>query len=258
MLEIAGRRVAARVRRVLGWGILALLMYAGDTALGAVPERAVAARAMHVAPRPTPPRDPFAELLAVPASEPDAAKWRRASAEMQADIDELSACDADLDRCSPTARRFLAIVASGRELPGRARLGTVNRAINLAIQATSDTAQHGTADVWSSPLATFRSGKGDCEDYAIAKFAALMLAGVPAQHLRLVIVRKFRAGEAHAVLAAWLDDRWLVLDNRRFLLLEDHQVLAEYRPILAFALESRLTTYAHGEQRRTPSATRTR
>jgi predicted transglutaminase-like cysteine proteinase len=32
--------------------------------------------------------------------------------------------------------------------------------------------------VWSSPLATFRSGKGGCKDYAISKFAALLLVGV--------------------------------------------------------------------------------
>ena len=163
---------------------------------------------------------------------------------MQADLDVLAACEADRSTCSPTARDFLAIVKAGHEKQGRARLGVVNRAINLAIQATSDMVQHGAGDIWSSPLATFRSGKGDCEDYAIAKFAALLLAGVPAQDLRLVIVRNLKAHRAHAVLAAWLEDRWLVLDNRRFLLLEDREILMEYRPLLAFTLEPPVRTYA--------------
>ena len=37
----------------------------------------------------------------------------------------------------------------------------------------SDLAQYGEIDVWSSPLLTFTTGRGDCEDYAIAKFVAL-------------------------------------------------------------------------------------
>jgi len=86
-------------------------------------------------------------------------------------------------------------------------------------------AQHGVPDLWSSPLATFSSGKGDCEDYAIAKLAALLLAGIPARDLRLMLVRNVRSGEAHAVLAARLDDHWLILDNSGHLLLEDREVL---------------------------------
>jgi predicted transglutaminase-like cysteine proteinase len=78
----------------------------------------------------------------------------------------------------PTARRSLGIVEPGREKQGRAQPGIVNRANNLALQATSDVVQHSAVGVWSSPLATFRSGKGDCKDYATSNFAALLLAGV--------------------------------------------------------------------------------
>ena len=78
------------------------------------------------------------------------------------------------DRCaSPAALKFLAIVDAARLREGRARLGEVNRAINLAIRPVSDLAQYGQVDVWSSPLATLTRGGGDCEDYAIAKFVAL-------------------------------------------------------------------------------------
>ena len=154
----------------------------------------------------------------------------------------------------PRARHFLAIVEAGHEMQGRARLGIVNRAISLAIQATGDMTQHDADDVWSSPLATFRSGKGDCEDYAIAKIAALLLAGVPAQDLRLVVVRNLKAHRAHAVLTAWLGDRWNVLDNRRFLLLEDRQVVTEYRRLQAFAVEPAVRTYAQSRPPQMPSA----
>jgi len=77
--------------------------------------------------------------------------------------------------------------AKARE--GRARLGEINRAINLAIRPMSDLAQYGAIDVWSSPLVTFANGAGDCEDYAIAKFAALRHAGISPDDLRIVIMR---------------------------------------------------------------------
>ena len=79
---------------------------------------------------------------------------------------------------SPAALKFLDIVDAARLREGRARLGEINRAINLAIRPISDLAQHGQIDVWTSPLATLARGGGDCEDYAIAKFVALRRAGI--------------------------------------------------------------------------------
>jgi predicted transglutaminase-like cysteine proteinase len=121
-------------------------------------------------------------------------------------------------------------VDNARIREGRARLGEVNRAINLAIRSMSDMAQHGQIDVWSSPLDTFATGAGDCEDYAIAKFVALRLAGVSPDDLRIVVMRDTVGGEDHAVAMARLDDRWLTLDNRRMAMVEDAD-LRNYRPL---------------------------
>ena len=77
----------------------------------------------------------------------------------------------------------------GRKLEGRARLGEINRAINLKLKLMSELALYGAEDVWSSPLATLATGAGDCEDYAIAKFIALQEAGISADDLRIVILR---------------------------------------------------------------------
>ncbi|MBR0902180.1 transglutaminase-like cysteine peptidase [Bradyrhizobium liaoningense] len=145
-------------------------------------------------------------------------KWLALKDKLDDEMVQLALCDGDRDNCaSPAALKLLAIVDQARGRDGRARLGEANRAINLAIRATAD----GTDDVWSSPLATFNRGAGDCEDYAIAKLAALRLAGVAAEDLRIVVVRDVRAGEAHAVAAARLDGHWLMLDNRRMAMVED-------------------------------------
>jgi predicted transglutaminase-like cysteine proteinase len=152
------------------------------------------------------------------------AKWHALEAEINADLVLLGRCRADGNECSPAAQRFLTIIESARARSGRARLGEVNRAVNLAIRPMSDLAQHGIIDRWSAPLATFTSGAGDCEDYAIAKYVALRESGMAGEDLRLVIVRHQPTFEDHAVLAARLDGRWLVLDNRTLLLVEDNDV----------------------------------
>ena len=134
---------------------------------------------------------------------------------------------------SPAALKFLDIVDAARSREGRARLGEINRAINLAIRPMIDTGQHGQADVWTSPLATLARGGGDCEDYAIAKFVALRRAGLAPDDLRIVVLRDTIHGEYHAVAAARLDGHWLTLDNRRMAMVEDADV-RNFRP--AFVL----------------------
>lgn len=154
-------------------------------------------------------------------------KWFALKENLDDDMVQLALCDGDRDNCaSPAALRLLAIVDQARSRDGRARLGEINRAVNLAIRAADD----GADDVWSSPLATFASGAGDCEDYAIAKLAALRLAGVAPEDLRIVVMRDVRAGEAHAVAAARLDGHWLMLDNRRMAMVEDDNARS-YQPL---------------------------
>ena len=152
-------------------------------------------------------------------------KWLGVERKLDDERVQLALCDGDRERCvSPAALQLLAIVDSARARDGRARLGEINRAINLAIRPMSDLAQYGQVDVWSSPLVTFATGAGDCEDYAIAKFVALRLAGVSPDDLRIVVMRDTIHGEDHAVAVARLDDRWLTLDNRRMAMVEDTDV----------------------------------
>jgi predicted transglutaminase-like cysteine proteinase len=158
-------------------------------------------------------------------------KWLGVERKLDDERVQLALCDGDRDRCvSPAALQFLAIVDNARARDGRARLGEINRAINLAIRPMSDLAQYGQIDVWSSPLVTFTNGAGDCEDYAIAKFVALRQAGISPDDLRIVIMRDTIRGEDHAVAMARLDGHWLTLDNRRMAMVEDAYV-RNYRPL---------------------------
>jgi predicted transglutaminase-like cysteine proteinase len=148
------------------------------------------------------------------------AKWDGVTGEIRAGGDVLARCRESLP-CPAAARKFLAVIAEGRAHEGRARIGVINRAINLAIIPTSDLTQWGVPDHWSAPLETLATGRGDCEDYAIAKYVALLEAGVAADDVRLVIVRDLAFEQDHAVVAVRLDEKWIMLDNRRLALMQD-------------------------------------
>ncbi|EGP07478.1 hypothetical protein CSIRO_2930 [Bradyrhizobiaceae bacterium SG-6C] len=181
--------------------------------------------------------EPFGLSTSTLTEGPLRAKWLAVAKTIAAEADVIAACAADREHCaSQPALRFLDIVSAAMAREGLARLGEVNRAINLAIRPVSDRAQYGQEDYWSSPLVTLASGAGDCEDYAIAKLVALRAAGVPEKDLRLVIIRETATGDDHAVVAARSGGRWRVLDNRTFLMVEDNG-FGKYRPLFAIDAE---------------------
>jgi predicted transglutaminase-like cysteine proteinase len=158
-------------------------------------------------------------------------KWQAVARQIEAEDEIIALCLEDRGRCgSASTRRLVQIVDSAAGLDGKTRLGVINRAINAALRPSRDSAEAG--DVWSSPLETLGRGAGDCEDYAIAKLVALRLAGVDVDDLRLTLVHDQRRNEDHAVAAAWLDDRWLILDNRRLMMIEDRD-MPDVRPAVS-------------------------
>jgi predicted transglutaminase-like cysteine proteinase len=178
----------------------------------------------------------FSDQVSEPEAEvnpilPGDARWRAVVQTIAADRVVLARCRLDLDRCPDPARRLLEIIETARAKDGRARIGEVNRALNLSIAYASDRVQHGLDDVWSPPLLTLASGRGDCEDYALAKYLALLELGFESADLRIMIVET-RLRRQHAILATRLRGEWLMLDNAHSLILED-QVLP-YRAIATF------------------------
>lgn len=101
-----------------------------------------------------------------------------------------------------------------------AKLIALNQFFNRRIVFTPDNEAWGQADYWASPLEVLAKGRGDCEDYVIAKYFGLLAAGVPTAKLRLVYVRATVGGPggevfAHMVLAHYAAPgaEPLILDN---------------------------------------------
>ncbi|QOZ35180.1 transglutaminase-like cysteine peptidase [Bradyrhizobium sp. CCBAU 53421] len=159
-------------------------------------------------------------------------KWRGLESDLAREQTVLAHCRENAADCPPNAAQFLRLINAVKSKSGRDRLDEANRAVNQAIRYVSDFAQHGEADRWTAPLATFATGKGDCEDYAIAKYIALSEAGFPREELRLVLGRDRAIRQDHAVLAARLDGHWLILDSRRSELIDDGE-LDNFTPMFA-------------------------
>lgn len=147
-------------------------------------------------------------------------KWSRAKAEMAQELQIMDQCRAN-NACPAAARRLIDLSAEGAGRKGRARVGLINRAVDLAVSPTSDEAQWRVPDHWSAPFETLQSGRGDCEDYAILKYLALLEAGISEDDVKIVIVKKVFPKEHHAVVATRVEGEWLILDNRTLTLVRD-------------------------------------
>ncbi len=184
--------------------------------------------------------EPFG-VSATPAPRDDIfVKWHALQSQIDADIEAAAACHAPAGACSQEVRRFLSFVALGRKQGGRAQLGWINRAVNLSIRPMSDWEQYGYADVWASPLQTLRSGAGDCEDYAILKYAILRELGFRSDDLRLVILEDDKLQAEHAIVAVREDGEWLILDNRTMAILSPADT-QQYRPLFVLNWQSAQT-----------------
>ena len=124
------------------------------------------------------------------------------------------------------------------------RLEAVNRYVNDRVQFVDDSKQYGRADVWSAAADTLTRGRGDCEDYAIAKLQMLRRAGFSDRDMYLVIVKDLVTRGDHAVLVVRAAGQMYVLDNGTSRLLNSEEI-HDYRPILSFAAAGGAWTHGY-------------
>lgn len=95
------------------------------------------------------------------------------------------------------------LVETSRDLPDHEKVATVNRFFNRMLAFAEDDAVWGMQDHWATPMEFMGRGRGDCEDFAIAKYVTLRMLGLSAHSLRLMYVHAdtgARKPVAHMVL----------------------------------------------------------
>lgn len=93
-----------------------------------------------------------------------------------------------------------------------------------------DTRNYSKTDYWATPVEFMERG-GDCEDFAIAKYASLRALGVPAEQMRVAIVYDKVMRLHHAILIVYdTNRRAYVLDNQERAV-KDLASVNRYKPI---------------------------
>jgi predicted transglutaminase-like cysteine proteinase len=138
-------------------------------------------------------------------------------------------------------REWQSVVSEGQKLSEQEKLKRVNDFFNRRIAFDDDMSVWGQSDYWATPIEVIGQGRGDCEDYSIAKYYSLLELGIPINKLRLVYVKATQTSlgatiqVAHMVLAYYPTPTAdpIILDN-----LNTHLVPASKRddllPIFSF------------------------
>ena len=94
------------------------------------------------------------------------------------------------------------------------KLEAVNKFYN-GVRYMSDKKVYGKKDYWATPWQFLGKDRGDCEDYVISKYFALIYLGVDSKKLFFTYVRSSRFKAAHMVLTYFETPRSepLILDN---------------------------------------------
>lgn len=94
------------------------------------------------------------------------------------------------------------------------KLEAVNTFYN-GVRYASDKKVYGKKDYWATPWQFLGKDKGDCEDYVISKYFALIYLGVDSKKLFFTYVKSSKFRAAHMVLTYFKTPRSepLILDN---------------------------------------------
>jgi len=94
------------------------------------------------------------------------------------------------------------------------KLDAVNRFYN-DVRYASDMKVYGKKDYWATPWEFLGKDRGDCEDYVISKYFALIYLGIEPKKLFFTYVKSTKFKAAHMVLTYFKTPRSepLILDN---------------------------------------------
>lgn len=113
--------------------------------------------------------------------------------------------------------KYLELKREIKEFSLEKKLNYVNSFYNK-ILPVEDSNKYSADDYWATPKEFLINGKGDCEDYAIAKYFTLLEVGIPKDKLFLTVVKVKGATDYHMVLS-YIENKNsmpLILDNLSF------------------------------------------
>jgi predicted transglutaminase-like cysteine proteinase len=162
-------------------------------------------------------------------------RWQTVLREYARDSREEKNSLTHLPRASLPSRLNLEKVLPG--MKPLEKVAAISGFINFQAKSASDMELYGIPEKWAAPAEFFRHARGDCEDYAIAKYFVLREKGFSADDLRLLIVKE-GGNVGHMLLAVLIDGHIYIVDNNsrpQGLILRQNEQLSRYYNVeLAF------------------------
>ncbi|MGE5566478.1 MAG: transglutaminase-like cysteine peptidase [Parcubacteria group bacterium] len=119
-------------------------------------------------------------------------------------------------------------------LPREEQLVAVNSWVNHTLGVADDRDIYGLSDHWASIEESFARGRGDCEDFAIAKMQLLEASGFSREDLYLAVLKDEIRHMDHAVLAVRDGADFWILDSQTDKLMRSEYVRG-YRPVATYS-----------------------
>jgi len=134
-------------------------------------------------------------------------RWSRA-------LSRLNRTPAAGEKSRHDFRAYTAILKKVSDERTGMQIPKVNYMVNRLLAYRDDIRLWQTGEYWASPVESLTRRAGDCEDYAILKYALLRDLGIADEDMRIVVLRDTAARQHHAVLSVRHNGKWLILDNR--------------------------------------------
>ena len=118
------------------------------------------------------------------------------------------------ERAVLRVKSFARIMSPRVGISEQQKLTLVNNYFNN-LTYSEDNFLWGQSDYWANPLEFIGARGGDCEDYSISKYYALMELGVDEKKLRMAYVKAIKYNQFHMVVLYYTTPKSdpLVLDN---------------------------------------------
>ncbi len=163
--------------------------------------------------------------------------WQHVQGLIASEQKLYSKCDAGDKACPAYLATWRKNLKSWSAESTANQLTSVNAWVNQQIRYTDDKAVYNKADYWASPAQSLK-GRGDCEDYVIAKYASLKALGFGEDSMRIIIVNDTRKSLGHAVLSVRTAQGVYILDNQNARPVP-HQQISYYAPVSSFNASGR-------------------
>ncbi len=93
------------------------------------------------------------------------------------------------------------------------KVAETNSFINANYRYVTDQDLYGKSDYWATPKEFAQKQAGDCEDFAIAKYATLVQNGIAKKDMRLLLIKQ-KDDQYHAILEVNYKGKLHFLDNK--------------------------------------------